>query len=271
MPGKMGLIDTHCHLCHAQLRRNMPAVLGRSRQAGVAAVICAGADLQESNQATALAGQEPDVYCTAGVHPHEAKTAASDYLAQIERLAGEKKNVAVGEMGLDYHYNLSPPADQRKVFAEQLELAKKLAKPVVVHSREAFDDTLSILAESGVDCSRVVFHSFTEDLGGLRRALKLGAMIGFSGIVTFKNASQLREVARDVPDDKLLIETDAPYLSPEPVRKIKINEPANVSYVAACIASVRGTPPERLADLTAANAIRLFGLKLDAVQPESGP
>jgi len=256
----MRLIDTHCHLCHGRLRPHVDAVLDRARAAGVEAVICAAADLQESAAALALARERPDVACLAGVHPHDAKDAPADYLARLDRLCGEPRNVALGEIGLDYHYNYSPPEAQRRVFAEQLALARRLGKRVVMHTREAFDDTLAILVESGLPGQDVVFHSFTEGPAGAARALDLGATISFSGIVTFAGAADLRRAAALVPDDRLLIETDAPFLSPEPVRKMKTNEPANVAHVAACLAGARGTTPQRIAEQTAANAVRFFGL-----------
>ena len=207
-----------------------------------------------------MAERHENVYCTAGVHPHDAKSVDAEQLAVIEHLAQHPKCVAVGEIGLDYHYDFSPRDVQRRAFAEQLALADQLAATIVVHTREAIDDTLAVLAESGVDGGRVVFHSCTESPDGVTRMLELGAMVSFSGIVTFKNADSLRQAAAIVPDDRLLIETDAPYLSPEPVRKIKTNEPAHVVHVATCLANVRGTTPEALADQTTANAVRFFGL-----------
>ena len=256
----MRFIDTHCHLAHGELRQQAEAVLGRARDAGVVVLVCAAGDLSESKAALALARQHEGVYFTAGVHPHGAKIAQADYLERIKALAGDEKCVAVGETGLDYHYNFSPPEDQRRVFAGQLALAVRVGKPVVVHTREAFDDTLSILAEAGVDGSRIVFHSFTGSSEQARRAVEIGAAVGFSGIVTFKNAGALREAAAIVPDDRLLIETDAPYLSPEPVRNMKTNEPANVVHVAACLAALRGQALEAVAEQTTENAARFFSL-----------
>ncbi len=256
----MRLIDTHCHLCHGRLRQQVDAVLDRAREAGLVAVICAAGDLHEAKAALGLARRHGDVRCLAGVHPHDAKDAPEGYLAELERLVAEERNVAVGEIGLDYHYDYSPRDVQRRVFAEQLEAAKRLGKPVAVHTREAFEDTLAVLAASGIDGGRIVFHSCTEPEANTRRALDLGAMVSYSGIVTFNKAGGLRRAAAIVPDDRLLIETDAPFLSPEPVRKMRTNEPANVAHVAACLAGVRGVAPEALAELTAANAERFLGL-----------
>ena len=254
------LIDAHCHLAHGRLRQLLPGVLARARAAGVTRVICAAGSVHESRAALAVARAEEGVRCLAGVHPHEAKDAAAGYLAAIEALAGEPANVAVGEIGLDYHYDLSPRDVQRRVFAEQLALARKLGKPAVIHTREAFDDTLAVLAESGLDAARAVLHCCTEPPDNLRRALDIGAAISFSGIVTFASAGYLRESAALVPDERLLVETDGPYCSPQPVRRMKTNEPANVVHVAACLAAVRHVSVETIAAVTTANAERFFGL-----------
>ncbi|MDP7636222.1 MAG: TatD family hydrolase [Phycisphaerae bacterium] len=256
----MNLIDTHCHLGDARLRRDVPQALARARQAGVRAVICAAANLRESEASLSLARDYEEVFCMAGVHPHDAKQAPEDYLQQIEQLTAAAENVAIGEIGLDYHYDLSPRSDQRRVFAEQLALAGRIDKPVVVHTREALDDTLAIVRASGADGRRIVFHSFTEGSESVRRVLDLGSAVSFSGIVTFKKMCELRQAARLVPDDRILIETDSPYLSPEPVRKMKTNEPANLTHVARRLGEVRGIPADALAELTTANAIRLFAL-----------
>jgi TatD DNase family protein len=252
------VIDTHCHLAHRRLNQHADEVLQRARDAGVRAVVCAAGDLDEAEAAMELTSRYDDVYFTVGVHPHEAQHAGKDYLRQIGLLADNNRNVAIGEIGLDYHYDLSPREVQRRVFAEQLALAAELAKPVVIHTREAFDDTLAILAESHVEGQRVVFHSFTAGEQQARQALETGGTIGFSGIVTFRKADELRRAAALVPDDRILVETDAPYLSPEPVRKMKTNEPGNVVHVVRRLAAIRGTTDEKIAEITSANAMRLF-------------
>lgn len=252
------LIDTHCHLTHNRLRQQTAEVLDRARQLGVERIICAAADVHESKTALALARNQPNIFCTAGLHPHDAKDAKEGYLDILENLAADPKNVAIGEIGLDYHYDLSPRDAQRRVFAEQLELAARLDKPIVIHTREAFDDTMAVLANSGADTGRVVFHSFTEGPAAARAVLDLGATVSFSGIVTFPKADDLRRAAAVVPDDRILIETDAPFLSPVPVRKMKTNEPANVRHVAAFLADLRQTPLEDFATLTSTNAENFF-------------
>ncbi len=257
----MKLFDTHCHLCHPRLESQLAGVLDRGRAAGVVGFVCASGNVSESERAAEIARTNDDVFFAAGVHPHDAKDVPADYLKRIEQLAADPKNVAIGEIGLDYHHDFSPRPDQQRIFAEQLDLAEKLAKPIVVHTREAFDDTLGLIDQSGADGGRVVFHSFTESADQLRRVLDIGAMISFSGIVTFKNTSYLRQVAALVPDEKLLLETDAPFLSPEPVRKIRTNEPAHIAHVAVSLGAVRGVDPDALAELTTRNAIRFFGLQ----------
>lgn len=254
------LIDTHCHLTHGKLTQQIPDVLDRAKAAGVTKCICAAATLHESRAAATIASQFDNVWSTAGVHPHDAKAAGDDYLRIIEDLCERPRTVALGEIGLDYHYDFSPRDDQRRVFGEQLALAKRLAIPIVIHTREAFDDTMAVLDDSGVDGSLVAFHSFTGDASQVRRVLDIGSMVSFSGIVTFKKADDLREAAVLVDDDRIMVETDAPYLTPDPVRKMKTNEPANVAHVAACLARVRGASPAALAKLTTRNAIRFFSL-----------
>ena len=256
----MRVIDTHCHLADGRFKRGLDDVLNRARQAGVVGFVCAAADLREARAATEIARTREGVYCTAGVHPHDSKDAPEDYLRQVERLAAAAENVAVGETGLDYYRDLSPRRVQKQVFAEQIELARRLGKPVVVHTREAFDDTLAVLCDSGVEPERVVIHSCTENAAAVRRALEWGATISFSGIVTYRKTDYLRKAAALVPADRLLVETDCPYLSPEPVRKVRTNEPANVVHVLRRLAEVRGVDEEELAEQTTANAVKLFGL-----------
>jgi len=257
----MKLIDTHCHLCHGRLRSQLDDVLARAREAGVISLVCAAGDLKESQAAAKIASRREDVHYMAGVHPHDAKNVPADYLGQIEEMASRPKNVAIGEIGLDYHYEYSPREDQRRVFAEQLDLARRLGKKIVIHTREAFEDTMSVLAEAGVVGLDVVFHSFTGGPEQARLVLDMGAMISFSGIVTFAKAEDTRKAAKLVPADRLLIETDAPFLSPEPVRKMKTNEPANVAYVAGFLAKLYGISAEQLSEQTTANAVRFFGLQ----------
>ncbi len=254
------LIDTHCHLTHGRLRNQLAGVLDRAADAGVELIIAATGDIADSQAAGALARSHDNIYCSAGVHPHDANDVSADYLARLEQLAGAPKCVAIGEIGLDYHHDFSPRPTQREVFAAQLELAARLAKPVVIHTREAFEDTLAILAEAGIGGERLVFHSFTGDSGEVRRLLDLDAYVGYSGIATFKRTQAIRAGAALVGDERIMVETDAPYLSPEPVRKMKTNEPANVRHVAVCLAATRDASFEQFAEQTTANAVRFFGI-----------
>ena len=257
------LIDTHCHLTDRRLEGDVPGVLARAREAGVIACICAASSIPDSRSAVALAAGHEGVLCMAGVHPHDAKAAGDDYLQRLAELAGCPDNVAVGEIGLDYHYDLSPRRVQQEVFAAQLDLAGRLGKPVVVHTREALDDTLAILRQSNARSERVVFHSFTGEKRETRLVLDAGCWVSYSGIATFNKADAIRQAAVVVPDDRIMVETDAPYLSPEPVRRMKTNEPANVAHVARCLANVRGVEAEDFAELTTANAASFFALDID--------
>ena len=261
MPALPQLIDTHCHLAHGRLRQDVPGVVARARAAGVARLICAAATEHESKAALSIARDYENIWCTAGLHPHDAKDASPHYLKLLGELAADPKNVAVGEIGLDYHYDFSPREAQRRVFAEQLQLARPMDRPIVIHTREAFEDTMAILREADVAGERLVLHCCTEPAENVRRALDFGATVSFSGIVTFKKSGYLREAAAIVPDDRLLIETDSPFCSPDPVRKIRTNEPAHVAHVAARLAAVRNTTLAQLAEVTTANAIRMFRLE----------
>ena len=256
----MHLIDTHCHLAGGRLRQQAAAVLARASAAGVGTVICASAGVGEAKAAAGLAQTYPNVFFTAGTQAVKDIDPEGPYVGALESLAALNGNVAIGECGLDYYHGFCAREVQQRVFASQLELARAMDKPVVVHTREAFEDTLGVLVASGIAPGRVVIHCCTEGPDNVRRLVDFGATISFSGIVTFKNTEPLRRGAAIVPDDRLLVETDSPYLSPEPVRNMKINEPANVAHVAACLARVRGVRPEVLAEQTTANAVRFFGL-----------
>lgn len=256
----MNLIDTHCHLSHRDLHGALDDVLARAAAAGVTRVICAAGDLRESAASLALARRRPNLFALAGLHPHEAKDFSPETPAALEALLADPLVVALGEIGLDYFHDHSPRPVQREVFAAQLALARRAGKPVVVHSRDAFDDTLAVLRESGLAGSKILFHSFSEGPEQARRALDLGACLAFSGMVTFKGKDLLRASALLVPADRLLIETDSPYLSPEPLRGRFPNEPARVLHVATALASLRNQPIDLLASQTTAAASAFFSL-----------
>jgi TatD DNase family protein len=254
-----GLIDTHCHLSFDQLAGDVPGVLDRAAAAGVEGMITIGTTVDDSAWCVALAGEYANVWSAVGVHPHEAKIATDDMAGQLEQLAGQPKVVAIGETGLDYHYEFSPRDVQQRVFASQLEVAARVGLPVVVHCRDAFADALAILDGQG-GLPAVVFHCFAGTVDEARTVLDRGWMISLTGIVTFGSAGDLREVARLVPDDRLMVETDSPYLSPVPVRSVRPNEPWHVCYIARFLAALRGASAEALAAMTTANARRVFRL-----------
>ena len=248
----MTWIDSHCHL---QSLTDGDGAIERARAAGVERIVCVGTDLETSRQAVALAGRHADVVATVGLHPHEA----SDLDAQwpdLEALAAHDAVVAVGETGLDFHYLHSPAAEQETAFRAQIELATRLGRALVVHSREAWDDTFRVLAAEGAP-DRTVLHCFTGGPDEARRALDAGAYVSFSGIVTFKTADDVRAAAALVPDDRLLVETDAPYLAPVPHRG-RENEPAWVVAVGEAVAAARGCPPAEVAAASGAAAGRVF-------------
>ncbi len=257
------LIDSHCHLTNGRLAPRVADLLAAARAAGVVACLSAATDVADAKAACGLAKRNAPVFCSAGVHPHEAADAGEHYLSQLADIAaaGGAKCVAVGEIGLDYHYDYSPRDVQRRVFADQLELAERLHKPVIVHSREATADTLAALKPFAGRLTGVI-HSFSGDAAGATQFLDQGWYIGFSGIVTFPKADDVRAAAVLVPLDRLLVETDAPYLSPIPVRKIFPNRPDHVAHTARFLGELRGEPLEALAAHTTANAKRLFALDI---------
>jgi len=261
LAGGRTIIDSHCHLDMDDFAPDQAEVLGRATTAGVSAMITigAGGPLEANDRAVALARTHPQVYATVGVHPHEASVVSDAVLGTIQGLAREPKVVAIGETGLDYHYDNSPRPQQRAAFARFIQLARTLTLPIVVHLRDADRDALEILrAERGSENGGVI-HCFSGDAASARAYLDLDFHISFSGIVTFKNAEALREAARIVPADRLMVETDAPFLAPEPYRGRR-NEPALVVRTAAVLAAVRGETLETVAERTCANTRRLFHL-----------
>lgn len=255
------LIDTHVHLDDPRYDPDREEMFQRAAESGVTAFISIGCDLASSRSAVELAAGRAQVFAAVGVHPHEAKEIQPDWYPQLRELAGHAKVVAFGEIGLDFHYDHSPRDVQRQRFREQIQLARGLGLPLVIHSREAKEDTIQILREEHAQELGGVFHCFSEDSWLATQALDLGFYLSFSGIITFRNAQALRNIIHTVPDDRLLIETDAPYLTPMPFRG-KRNESAYVKLVAEQIAAIKyGDSPtgfNQIAQLTTANARRLF-------------
>ena len=258
----MQLFDTHAHLHFPDYADDLDAVLERARGAGVRGMVTIGTD-RESNQAVVeMARRVPDVWATVGIHPHDAGDAGEADFAEMEKLArSEAKVVGFGEMGLDFYRNLSPPEAQREVFRRQISMARELGKPLVIHCRDAHDETLAILAEERAREIGGVMHCFSGDVQIARRCLDLGLFISLAGPVTYKNARALPEVARFVPEDRLVVETDCPYLPPTPHRG-KRNEPAYVALTAGFVAGLRGVSPDALGAAVTANASTLFGITL---------
>jgi len=290
----VSLIDSHAHLYFPQFDDDREAVVRRAREAGLVAILNAGTDLASSRASVALAEEYDFIYAAVGVHPHDAKMVTSEVLAELRSLARHPKVVAIGEIGLDYYRDLSPRPVQRRAFTDQLNLAADLGLPVVIHSREAHEDVMAVLraweppfhfegampkrhsdgahsdgahsdgalpspsgkGEGGVG----VLHSYSAGPERLDEVLALGFSISIAGPVTFPKADPLREMAVAVPLERLLVETDCPYLTPVPHRGRR-NEPAYVRYVAEAVARARGIPEEEVARATADNACRLFGIE----------
>lgn len=257
------LTDSHCHLADAAFRDDLEAVAARASEAGVRGALCilAADDEEELVRAAAVREAWPGVAFATAVHPHRAGAHAGRVpgMAGLVRAAAARvQAVALGEMGLDYHYDFAPSAVQQEVFAAQVDLAVVLDLPVAIHTREAGDDTIAILREAGQGRVRGVMHCFTGTEEEARRALALGFYLSIPGIVTFPKAEALRAVARLIPEDRLLVETDAPYLAPVPHRGRR-NEPAFLAETARALAAIRGVAPEVLAARLQANVEALFG------------
>lgn len=254
------LIDSHCHIDADRFDADRAAILSRARAAGVRRFVTVGCDDASSRRALGLASTHDDVYATVGTHPHEAEKASADFDADLESLASHPKTVAIGECGLDYYYDHSPRQVQRDVFARQIALARRVRRPLVIHVRDAWDECLSMLESEGARDAGGVVHCFSGTWEHARRSLDLGFYLSIPGIVTFKNPGELPEVVARAPADRLLVETDSPYLAPAPHRG-KRNEPAFVVEVARRVAELRGEPFEETVVRTGDNARALFGLE----------
>ena len=251
----MTWVDSHCHLPAAEAED----LVAEAGAAGVGTMVTVGCDRATSLEALELATRLPGVYATVGLHPHEAKHGVATVADLFD--GDGARPVAVGECGLDFHYDHSPRDDQRAAFAEQIRIAHRLALPLVIHTREAWDETFAILDTEGVP-ARTVFHCFTGGPDEARRCLDRGALVSFSGIVTFPGARDVRDAAALVPLERTLVETDSPYLAPVPNRG-KRNRPAWVPLVGACLAELHGVEVELVRDSTALAAVAAFGLRAD--------
>jgi TatD DNase family protein len=252
------LVDSHCHLDFPDFASELDAIVARAGAAGVGHMVTISTRVRRQPQVLAIAERFPNVTCSVGTHPHHAHEELDITVADLVERARHPKIVAIGEAGLDYHYDNSPRAAQEQGFRTHIAAARESGLPLVIHAREADADVARILEEeAGKGAFRAVLHCFTGGPELARRALALGASISFTGIVTFKNSTALREIAKSVPADRFLVETDAPYLAPPPYRG-KRNEPAYVVEVAKVLAEVRGVSLEEIARQTTENFFRLF-------------
>lgn len=250
------LVDSHCHLDFPDLFSQLDTLLAAMRENGVGLAVCVGVNLEDFHQVLALAETHAELYATVGVHPEYSDCEEPD-VARLVDLANHPKVIAIGETGLDYHWQKDKPEWQRQRFRTHIQAARRSSKPLVIHMREAFDDTLRLLREEGAETVGGVMHCFTGNWEVAQRALDLGFYLSFSGIVTFKNALDIREVARKAPLDLILVETDAPFLAPVPYRG-KRNQPAYVRYVAEEVARLRDIDPAILITATTDNFFNLF-------------
>ncbi len=263
MSSQPALFDTHAHLHDPWIGDDLPQVMARATEAGVERIVTIGCSLKDSRNAIAVAEQYDTVWATVGLHPHDAKDWNADLEAEFRRLAAHERVVAIGEIGLDFYRNLSPHADQYRAFEGQLGLADELDLPVVIHSRDAHEDTFGLLEDWAEQWNRPrpigVIHCFSGDADLAHRYHDLGFLISFAGPVTYPKNDALREAAKTLPIEAIVIETDAPYLSPQP-RRGKRNEPANVRFTAEQIAELQGATVEELSEQISDNAAGLFRL-----------
>ena len=247
------MIDTHCHLYDNKLYANLDEIILNEKQANVDKIICIGDNLNTSYKSVEISEKYNSIYATAGIHPHESKDVPNNYLEKIEQYANHQKVVAIGEIGLDYYYNFSDPTIQKRVFLEQLKLAKKLNLPCVIHCRDAYDDLMKIILKS--EHNKGVIHCFAGDLQFAQEIIKYGYYISFTGMITF--VKELEEIIKKIDLNHMLIETDSPYLAPIPYRG-KVNQPAYVQKVAEKICEIKNLPIEKVIDITTKNANILF-------------
>ncbi|RJQ31929.1 MAG: TatD family deoxyribonuclease [Actinobacteria bacterium] len=253
-PSSLSLTDTHAHL---ERYADIDKIIQNANHTGVTKIIAVGTDINSSQLAVVLARKYPRVYAAVGIHPHEASKLQAKDLAVLQKLAQLKEVVAIGEAGLDYHYLHSKKEDQRSLFKKQICLANNAGKPLIIHSREAMEDTLSIIEKNKPD--KAVFHCYSGDSQTAIKLASQGFYISVTGVITFKNAAELVSVVKEAPLDSIMLETDCPYLSPEP-RRGQENQPANLIYTAQKVAEILNLSIEELAELTTNNAQRFFGI-----------
>ena len=257
----MPLFDTHAHLSSAQLESQLDEVLQNAAERNVQGITSIGTNLASSKACLELAKTHSQIYAAVGIHPNDCHNATDAQWAEIQTLAQHERVVAIGETGLDRYWDTVPIELQRTWFAKHIELSFETKKPLVIHMRDCDADILEMLNEHQRDGQIIgILHSFAGQWSTAERALELGMYISFAGMVTFKKSHELREIAAKIPDDRILIETDSPYLSPHPHRSTRPNQPALVRHTADCLADVRGVTAEAFDELSTANAMRVFGL-----------
>jgi len=257
------LIDTHSHMVYEPLVDDIENVLARSKEVGVTSWINVGTDSEHNQKAVDMANSFENMYAAIGVHPHYADQLTGEIVNDIKRLAANEKVIAIGETGLDFHYNFSKEPEQRRAFEAHLHIAREMNLPVIIHTREAFDDTMEILdnfIRVNGNLKGVVFHCYSETAQRARKILDYGFYASFTGVVTFKNAESIREAAKVVPVERMMIETDCPYMSPVPMRKQKVNEPALMIHTAKFLAELKNMELEDFAAAVTATSKSFFGL-----------
>jgi len=249
--------DTHAHYCDKRFNDDRREIINSLESAGISYVLNAGSSVKSSEMSISLADEYSIIYASVGVHPHDSKSMTDDTVSSLETMLSHPKAVAVGEIGLDYHYDFSPRDVQRKRFREQMELARALKLPVIIHEREALTDTLDIIRDFP-DLTGV-FHCFSGSFDTAKIILKMGWYLSFTGVVTFKNAKRALEVIKNAPLDRLMLETDCPYMAPEPMRGRR-NSSLFLPYIAEKFAEVRGITVKEVAKVTTENGLRFFGI-----------
>lgn len=256
----MRLIDTHAHLSFKGLAENISDVMSRANEAGVSHCITVGTEPREFDQVLGIAKNHNSVWAAMGIHPHYAKDVIDSDIERLREIAKSGDVIAVGETGLDFHYNFSEEDAQIKLFVKHLEIAVETGLPVIIHSRNAFEQTLEILNDFDDKLDKVVFHCYSGDEKKTRTLLDRGYYISFTGIVTFKSAELARVAAKIVPTNRMMLETDCPYMSPMPMRKQKINEPALMVHTAKFIAELKGMDCEKFCDEAFETSLKFFNL-----------
>ena len=253
------MIDTHAHLNDDRLYDNINEIITSANEVGVSDIVCVAYDLLSSVKACEIANDHEHVYATIGIHPHDAKTFSKEIKEELIILAKNKKVVAFGEIGLDFYYNLSSQKTQKKVFTEQLELANFLSLPVVIHTRDAISETLQILTENKhLLKNGGIMHCFSGNLGFAKQVIDLGLVLGVGGTITFKNSQELQNVVKNITLEKIVLETDCPYLTPVPFRGVSLNEPKFIPIIANHIAKLLNTTTDKIDEITTKNARKVY-------------